>query len=209
MKIIAVCGSRREKGNTATIINKTLEPFIEDGHETEIIYPGKMNISGCNGCEGCAKTGRCVVKDDMQEIYPKILEADAFIAGSPTYFYNMSSDMKKFIDRCYCLCSFDKENRAVWISRLPQTGPRFAGLISICEQNSADDMGFTPAAMQAAYESLGYRIVFNQKVLHAFEAGKVLQFKDQMDAAYSNGKKLLKTLELNRQRTLFPSGSLN
>jgi multimeric flavodoxin WrbA len=198
MKIIAISGSRRKQGNTASIINKILEPFIEDGHDTEIIYPGELNIAGCSGCEGCSKTGKCIVKDDMQALYPKILEADAIIAGSPTYFYNMTSDMKKFIDRCYCFFSFDKTDRSVWVSRLSKNKTRFAGIVSICEQDSSEDMGFTPAALNAAFSSLGYRIVFNQKVLHVFKAGKILEDKNQLETAYNNGQKLLKTLKLDR-----------
>lgn len=201
MKVLAVAGSRRKNGNTAELIKRSLEPFINEGFETEIIFPGELNFEGCRGCEGCAKTGRCVIEDDMQAVYRKIKEADIFIAGSPTYFYNVTSDMKKFIDRCYCLFSFNSDDRSVWISRLSklrpgQIAPRLAGLFSICEQNSTEDMGYTPQAMKSAFESLGYRIVFNQKVLHVFKAGEILECSDQLEEAFRNGVKLLKTFKL-------------
>lgn len=196
MKILAISGSRRKNGNTAALIKKALEPFTEDGADTEIIYPGDLDFAGCSGCEGCAKTGRCVVKDDMQQIYRKIEEADAIIAGSPTYFYNMTSDMKKFIDRCYCFFSFDEDDRSVWISRLSKDKQKFAGIIAVCEQNSTEDMGYTADAMRSAFESLGYRTVFTQKVLHVFKAGEILKTEAQLETAFNNGLKLLGTLKL-------------
>ncbi len=198
MKVLAVCGSKRKNGNTASLLNKTLEPFKSADIETEIIFPGDLQFSGCSGCEGCSSGRLCIVKDDMQKIYPKIIEADALIAGSPTYFFNMTSDMKKFIDRCYCFFSFDKTDRSVWISRLNQPACKFLGLISVCEQNNIADMGVTPSAMQSAFESLGYRTVFSQKVLFSFKAGEVLKHEDQLQAAYDNGVRLLKTLKMSK-----------
>ncbi|MBI9107064.1 MAG: flavodoxin family protein [Spirochaetales bacterium] len=197
MKILAIVGSRRKNGNTAALVERALEPFREDGSDIEIIYPGELNIEGCSGCEGCSKTGLCVVNDDMQPIYRKILEADAIIAGSPTYFYNMTSDMKKFIDRCYCFFSFDKNDRSVWISRLSKGKLKLAGLFAICEQNSSEDMGYTSDAMKSAFEALGFRIVFTQKVLHVFKAGDILKNENDLRTAFGNGLKLLKTLKLN------------
>ena len=197
MKIIAIVGSRRKNGNTAALVDKVLEPFIKEGAEIEIIYPGELNFSGCSGCEGCSKTGLCVVKDDMQPLYKKIEEADAIIAGSPTYFYNMTSDLKKFIDRCYCFFSFDKNDRSVWVSRLSKNKPKYAGLVAVCEQNSTDDMGYTADAMSAAFGSLGYRIVFTQKVLHVFKAGEILESDEELETAFDNGVKLLKTMKIS------------
>ena len=195
MKILAIVGSRRKNGNTAALVQKALEPFVIEGSDIEIIYPGELDFEGCSGCEGCSKTGRCVVNDDMQPIYKKILEADAIIAGSPTYFYNMTSDMKKFIDRCYCFFSFDKDDRSVWVSNLSKGNLKFAGLLAICEQNSTEDMGYTSDAMKSAFESLGFRIVFTQKVLHVFKAGDILKNENELGESYKNGVKLLKTLK--------------
>lgn len=196
MKILAIIGSRRKNGNTAALVQKALEPFANEESDIEIIYLGDLNFEGCTGCEGCSKTGRCVVNDDMQPVYKKILEADAIIAGSPTYFYNMTSDMKKFIDRCYCFCSFDINDRSVWFSRLSKGKLKFAGLFAICEQNSTEDMGYTSDAMKLSFESLGFRIVFAQKVLHVFKAGDIFKNENELSKAFNNGVKLLKTLKL-------------
>jgi multimeric flavodoxin WrbA len=199
MKVLAVSGSKRKKGNTASLLKEALLPFEKAGYSIDFIYPGEMNIEGCRGCEGCAKTNRCVIRDDMQGIYDKIREADVLLAGSPTYFYNMTSEMKRFIDRCYCFTSYDKTDRSAWISELEQGPRKYAGLISVCEQNSLEDLGFTAKAMEAAFESLGYMIIFRQKVLHAFKAAEVLEKQEILEIARRNGMRLLKTLELSRK----------
>ena len=200
MKILGISGSKRKKGNTASLIKETIIPFEKSkDFETEIIYLGDLSIEGCRACEGCAVTNRCVIKDDMQEVYKKLRLSDAIIAGSPTYFYNMTSDMKKFIDRCYCFCTFDKDDRSVWTSEFEAGQTKYAGIISVCEQNKVEDMGFTPEAMRLSFNSLGYRIVTNQKVLHAFKAGEVLSFENTMKEALDNGEKLLKTILMGRK----------
>ncbi len=200
MKVLGIVGSKRKNGNTAALIKQTMIPFEKsEDFETEIIYLRDLNIEGCLGCEGCARTNKCVIKDDMQEVYKKLRLADSIIAGSPTYFYNMTSDMKKFIDRCYCFCTFDKEDRSVWISEFEQGSQKYAGIIAVSEQENIEDMGFTPEAMRLSFQSLGYRIISNQKVLHAFKAGEVLTFEETMKSAIYNGEKLLKTILLSRK----------
>ncbi|RDG33746.1 flavodoxin family protein [Oceanispirochaeta sp. M1] len=197
MKILAVVGSKRKNGNTAALIEKTLSAFQNsEDFSVETLFLGEMNFVGCNGCEGCSKSNQCVIKDDMQRAYILLREADAVIIGSPTYFYNVSSDMKKFIDRCYCFTNYMPGNRSVWTSEF-DSGPRkFAGYISICEQNNVDDMGFTPQVLQKTFESLGFRTVFNQKVLHCFKAGEVNSKSEPLDSAEANGVSLRETMLL-------------
>jgi multimeric flavodoxin WrbA len=67
--------------------------------ETELVTLRNTNIKVCDGCFGCEKTGVCHIKDDMQEIYGKILSADAVVLGSPTYFDAPTSLAMGFIHR--------------------------------------------------------------------------------------------------------------
>jgi multimeric flavodoxin WrbA len=200
MKILAIVGSRRKRGNTASLIEQALSAFSDSQlFSTETLFLGDMDFDGCNGCEGCSRSNRCIVKDDMQRAYTLLREADGLIIGSPTYFYNVTSDMKKFIDRCYCLTSYNPADRSVWTSEL-DSGPRkFAGYISICEQNSVEDMGFTPKILQQTFESLGLRTVFNQRVLHCFKPGEVQSISEPMESARTNGIKLRETMILQRK----------
>lgn len=201
MHILALVGSKRKNGNTASLVDQCLLAFEGDeGFTKEILYLGDMDFEGCRGCEGCAKTNRCVIKDDMQQAYEKMRRADALIAASPTYFYNMSGDMKRFIDRCYCFTSYNPADRSVWVSEFEHAAPRkLAGFISICEQNDVRDMGYTAEAMSSAFESLGYRTIFSQKVLHCFKAGEVKRVPEAMEEASRLGAKLMNSLLLLKE----------
>jgi multimeric flavodoxin WrbA len=199
MKVLGVVGSRRKNGNTAYLVQEALNEIQSEEVETEIIYLGDYNIRGCNGCEGCKDTYKCVVKDDMQKIYPLIMNADALILGSPTYFYNITSDMKAFIERLYCFQVFAEDDRSVWSSVNEALGGKYAAVIAICEQNDEKDMGFTAEAMSKPLEALGYRVIETVKVLKLFKKGDSLQNKDAIEQVQRAGKKLENTFKLRKQ----------
>lgn len=199
MKVLGISGSRRKHGNTYTLVQEALIPFKEKNIETDLISLGDYSIKGCNGCEGCRDSYRCVVQDDMQKIYPKLLESDALILGSPTYFYNVTSDMKAFIDRCYCFEVFDQDDRSVWMGLNEILGGKYAVVIAVCEQNREEDMGFTVPSMIKPLEALGYRVTGTVKTLHLFSAGEALKDEQAKKEAREAGEKLLKTLQLREK----------
>lgn len=102
MKAVAFNGSPRVGGNTEYLLKKALEPIAEAGIETELVQVGGRNIHGCRACYVCAqkKNRRCTFDDDMLNGWlEKMLEADAIILGSPTYYADMTSELKALIDR--------------------------------------------------------------------------------------------------------------
>lgn len=102
MKVIAICGSARKEGNTSLLLNAVLKPLAETGAETELIELAGNEIRGCMGCYVCylKKNRECVLtKDPVNESINKMAAADAILLGSPTYFGDVSSEMKAFIDR--------------------------------------------------------------------------------------------------------------
>ncbi len=102
MNVVAFCGSARKNGNTKLLLETVLEPLEETGAETELVELSGSNLKGCKACFVCIKKkdGSCVVKDDMlNECVEKMTRADAIILGSPTYFADVSTEMKALIDR--------------------------------------------------------------------------------------------------------------
>ena len=102
MKVVAFNGSARKDGNTAILINHVLGELKAEGIETEMIQMAGAKISGCLACYGCFKKqdNYCVVKDDIvNEYIEKMLTADGIILGSPTYFADVTAEMKALIDR--------------------------------------------------------------------------------------------------------------
>ncbi|MFV0437816.1 MAG: flavodoxin family protein [Desulfopila sp.] len=99
MKMVIALGSPRKNGNSETLARAVAEGFEQHGGTVEYLALNKLAIRPCQGCGGCEKTGACVIKDDMTDIYDKIDQADRLLVVSPIYFYGLSAQTKIFIDR--------------------------------------------------------------------------------------------------------------
>jgi len=103
MKVLGIMGSPRRKSNTEILLDKALEGAGEAGAEVEKVLVSKLKISPCLEIYACLKDGNCAIKDDMQLLYKKLLEADHVIFASPMFFYGITSQAKAIIDRCQAL----------------------------------------------------------------------------------------------------------
>ena len=103
MKVLGIMGSPRIKGNTDLLLEEALKGAKSQGAEVEKIVVDKLKISPCKEYLGCFKDGNCVIRDDMDDIYPKLLGAHVVIIASPMFFYGVSSQGKALIDRCQAL----------------------------------------------------------------------------------------------------------
>ena len=102
MKVVAISGSARKDGNTAILIKHVFAEFEAEGIETELVQLAGKKIQGCRACYKCFanKDRRCSVKNDVaNECIAKMIEADGIILGSPTYFSDVTAEMKALIDR--------------------------------------------------------------------------------------------------------------
>ena len=115
-KILAVYGSPRKKGNSTVLANQIILGAASEGAKVETVYLNGLNIKPCQGCYSCqAKDAKgCVVKDDMQDVYSKIVDADALIIASPVYWFSMSAQTKIFMDRCIALYNEDNEKSRLY-----------------------------------------------------------------------------------------------
>lgn len=103
MKVIAFNGSPRKDGNTSILINRVFDELQKENIDTELYPLAGKKIHGCIACYKCFKNKdqRCSVKDDViNECIEKMLEAQGVLFGSPTYFSDVSTEMKALIDRC-------------------------------------------------------------------------------------------------------------
>jgi len=101
MKVIAFNGSPRKKGNTYHAIQTVLKELRKEGIETELIQLGGTDIRACRACFTCfeKKNKRCIQKDNLNSYIDKMIGAEGIIIGSPTYFSNVSPEVKALIDR--------------------------------------------------------------------------------------------------------------
>jgi multimeric flavodoxin WrbA len=100
MKVLGIVGSPRKNGNTHVLVSRILEGARANGADTETILLGDLNLQECNGCHACWKGSHaCSKHDDMITLYPKIMECDAIIFGTPVYWFGPTAIMKCFVDR--------------------------------------------------------------------------------------------------------------
>ena len=99
-RVLAINGSPRKDGNTAHMLTTVLEVCAAAGHETELYQAGGRAVRGCLACGACSNNkGRCATDDWINELYPVMAEADAILLGSPTYFADLTPELKAVIDR--------------------------------------------------------------------------------------------------------------
>jgi len=103
MKVLGIMGSPRIGGNTDLLLDEALKGAQSQGAEVEKLVVDRLKIAPCKEYYGCFRDGNCVIRDDMDTIYPKLLSADRIIIASPMFFYSLPAQVKALIDRCQAL----------------------------------------------------------------------------------------------------------
>jgi multimeric flavodoxin WrbA len=190
---LGIFGSPRRGGNTDTLLEEALRGAEEEGAEVERLHLTDFTITPCKECHGCDQTGECVILDDMQKIYPKLLDADIIILASPIFFYGISAWAKALVDRCQALWS---RKYLVKDRSLGKEGKRRKGfLISVGATKGA--RVFEGAILTAKYffdvinaeyigelvfrgiDAKGDILKYPEAILQAFEVGKRLASERQ------------------------------
>lgn len=99
-KVIAIFGSPRKEGNSDILLNEFIRGITKSDIKIESVVVRDLQIAPCNSCDGCWEKGDCIIDDDMQKIYPLLVEADGIVISSPIYFMGVPAQLKAFIDRC-------------------------------------------------------------------------------------------------------------
>lgn len=120
MKVLSILGSPRRNGYTSALLNAYLNGLKANMKETDVteVYLDKMIIKGCKGCNACQsnKVEFCISDDDMQKMYKEIIESDVIVLASPIYFFNVTAQMKTFLDRLYAILNQVAGKKFVFLS---------------------------------------------------------------------------------------------
>ncbi len=101
-------GSPRPEGNTSVALREMEQVFQAEGVETELVQAGGRDIRGCVACGGCAKLGRCVFDDIVNELAPKFEASDGLVVGSPVYYASANATLVALLTRLFYSTPFDK-----------------------------------------------------------------------------------------------------
>ena len=108
LTVLMLNGSPRPNGNTAVALREIETVFRENGVEVETVIIGNRAIRGCVACGGCAKTGKCVFDDAVNELAPKFEAADGLVVASPVYYASANATLIACLDRLFYSTPFDK-----------------------------------------------------------------------------------------------------
>jgi len=104
-KVLVLLGSPRKNGNSAILAREIAVGAESVGAVVESLFIQGMDIKACQACWSCQKPDSegCAIKDDMQKIFPKLIEADSWVIATPVHWFNMSTQTKLWFDRCFAL----------------------------------------------------------------------------------------------------------
>jgi multimeric flavodoxin WrbA len=183
-QVLVILGSPRKKGNSSTLAARIAQAAKSTGAEVETLFLQDLKISPCRGCDTCQAhdSKGCAIKDDMQEIYSKLIKADAWVIASPVYWFTMSAQTKIFMDRCYALSAYAKN---------PFAGKRIAIAMSYGDIDAVKS-GCVNAlrTFQDAFRYTGSKIV-GMVYGSAMKAGEIANNKVLMREAEELGKRLV------------------
>lgn len=108
MNVLMINGSPHKEGNTFIALNEMDKIFRAEGVETEILHIGNKDIRGCIACRSCAKTGKCVFNDAVNEAAPKFERCQGLVIASPVYYASANATLIAFLDRLFFSTRFDK-----------------------------------------------------------------------------------------------------
>lgn len=108
MKVLMINGSPKGKGNTYVALHEMEKVFAEEGIEAEILHIGNKDIRGCIACGQCAKNGKCVFEDAVNEAAKKFEECDGLVVGSPVYYAAANATLVAFLTRLFYSTHFSK-----------------------------------------------------------------------------------------------------
>ena len=108
MKVLMLNGSPHKEGNTAIALAEMEKIFAQEGVEVETVQVGGEDIRGCIACGSCAKTGRCVFDDLVNDLAPKLAACDGLVVASPVYYASANGTLISLLDRLFYSCSCDK-----------------------------------------------------------------------------------------------------
>ena len=112
--VVILSTSPRRNSNSEALAEAFARGAADAGNDVEIIRMREKNMRFCLGCFACQRTGKCVIKDDMAEIVPKMERADVLVFATPIYYYEMSGQMKTLLDRANPLFVADYRFRDVY-----------------------------------------------------------------------------------------------
>jgi multimeric flavodoxin WrbA len=188
MKLLGIHGSPRKEGNTSLLLRELLKGASEKGAKTTEIFISDLHIRPCIADYSCAKTGECILKDDMQAIYKQLIEHDHIVVAAPIFFYNVNAQTKALIDR----------SQMFWARKYMLKQPiatdevkRRGIFISVGATKGSKLFEGTLLTMKYYFDTLDAQFFKSLLYKNIDDQGDILNYPDAMKESYSLGQTLV------------------
>ena len=191
-QIVAIYGSPRRRGNTATLLKHAVQGAVDAGAQVDEIILRDLKISPCLEIYACKKEGRCAIKDDFHNVVDQILSAKGLILASPIFFYTVSAHTKILMDRCQSLWV-----KKYWIDKVPfgQWEPKRKGLfISVGATKGKKLFDGTLLTVKYFFDVLDTELYRSLLYRGLDFEDDVLTHPEYLEEAYEAGKALVKAI---------------
>ncbi|MDM8000083.1 MAG: flavodoxin family protein [Dehalococcoidia bacterium] len=185
MKILGIMGSPRAGGNTDLLLDAVLEGARRQGAEVEKIIVDRLNISPCREYYGCLKDGECTIRDDMDALYPKLVEADVVVVASPIFFYGVTAQLKALIDRCQALWA-----RKHWLKRNWPGAGRRGAFIAVGATRGATLFDGSKATVKYFFKTIGVEYAAELLIRGVDQKGDIKKHPSALKDAFEMGQRL-------------------
>jgi multimeric flavodoxin WrbA len=185
LKVLGIMGSPRIKGNADLLLDEALRGAQESGAEVEKIIVDKLKIAPCREYYGCLNDGNCVIRDDMDDIFPKILGADAVIVATPIFFYTVSAQLMLLISRCQALWA-----RKYILKNLDMPVKKGA-FISVGATRGAKLFDGPKLTIKYFFQAINADYSDELLIRGVDKRGEIKEHPDSLTAAYELGQKLV------------------
>ena len=185
MRVLGIMGSPRVKGNTDLLLDEALNGTRSQGAEVEKLMVDKLNIAPCREYYGCLRDGNCVIRDDMDAVYPKLLDADGVIVGSPMFFYGLTSQVKALVDRCQALWA-----RRYVLKQNPPNSARKGGFIAVGATRGKKLFDGSILTVKCLFQSIGVKYVDELLVRGVDKRGAIKEHPTALSDAFELGRRL-------------------
>ena len=191
--ILAVYGSPRRKGNTALLLKEAVRGAKDAGANIDEVVLRDLRMSPCLEIYGCAKTGRCIIQDDFQGLYDRLLACAGLMLASPIFFYTVSAHTKILMDRCQSLWV-----KKYWLEKGKSKTK------DACRKGLFISVGATKGKKLFEGTLLSIRYFFDVLDMELWRSllyrnldleGDVLKHPEYLEKAYRSGKELAETIK--------------
>jgi multimeric flavodoxin WrbA len=193
VRVLGISGSPRKGGNSDLLLEEALKGAEQEGAQIERLRLADFTLTPCRECHGCDQSGQCVIQDDMQEIYPRLLEADIIILASPIFFYGITGWAKALVDR----------SQALWVRKYLL---KDQGFLKGAKKRKGFFISLGATKGRRLFEGAILTVKYFFDAIHAEYAGEllfrgmdakgdVLKHPEALEQAFEAGRKLVSDLK--------------